>query len=232
MASFIKNFGSRIKNSIKFKDVKISKKPAEVAAQNSEKIEKVPMKTKIVNYFKQIYWDYKEVGKDTIKSIDKNPFKSLGYGIALSTALIAYKTNPNDQDYTDTCRNYLLDLIMCGDTFNKKSEYYLREITKLENLDLIEYKYCVLFSLILTRDYSEAESVYEKQCTALNKPSKYNIFNYINQSLRFLSRIVDIGAFNSWYFLEKNFIDYDVDENEWKPEVLEQKRSKPFSLVE
>lgn len=107
-------------------------------------------------------------------------------------------------------------MIMCGSTINKKSEYYLNELNKLENAGLIEYKSLVLFSLIMAKKFRDCDSSYEKQCAQLHSPSRYNIFNSVNNFLKFTSRIIDIGFCGEWLFLNKRLRDYDVDEDEWK----------------
>ena len=73
--------------------------------------------------------------------------------------------------------------------------------------------------MILVKRFNETESVYERQCDQLNNPNKYNVFNLVNQSLKFLSRIIDFGFCNEWYFLNKRLKDYDVNEKEWNTNV-------------
>ena len=182
--------------------------------RNAEK--KETLRRKAFNYIKQVYTDYVDVGKDTYKAIQDKPFKALGYGIFMSSMVIFYKTAPSKYDYDDTRKQYLNDLIMCGSTYSKRAEFYLNELNKLENSGLMEHKSFVFFSLIMAKKFSDFDDTYEKQCTQLHYPSRYNIFNLPNNILKFISRIVDIGFCGNWYFLNKYFVDYDIDENEWK----------------
>jgi hypothetical protein len=175
---------------------------------------KVTLLQRSKSYIKQIFLDYKEVGKDTLNDISKYPFKSLGYGLFLSSIVILYKKNPTYNDYINERRQLANDMIMCGTVFNKNSEYYLNEINKLENAAMLEYRSYVLFSLILIRKFAEPLAIYEKQCEPLNNPSKYNIYNWPNRFMFFLSKIVDIGCLGNWRFLNKNLKDYDVDFDE------------------
>lgn len=181
--------------------------------RNSENRETI--RRKMLNYLKQIYTDYVDVGKEAYKSIKEHPFKALGYGIFTSSMVIFYKTSPTRIDYDSKRRELLNELIMCGSTYCKRSEFYLNEVNKLDNSGLLEYKSCVFFSLILARKFSEFDDTYEKQCNQLHYPSRYNIFNLPNNILKFISRIVDIGFCGQWFFLNKYFVDFDIDEEEW-----------------
>jgi hypothetical protein len=168
------------------------------------------------DYVRTIINDYKEVGKDTVRHMGENPFKSTAYGVGMLVTLLAYKRNPTHIDYIDERRRYTADLIMCGSTYNRCFEAYLNELNKLEYTNRLNYRSCVLFSLILADDIDEQSTTYEKNCAQLRNPNKYNVFNQLNRLLAFLSRVVDIGYFGKWRYLSKNSIDFDIDDNEWK----------------
>jgi hypothetical protein len=185
----------------------------------SQAIVKESLKTKAVTYVKNVVKDYGDVGKESIKYVSDNPFKSLGYGLITTSLVIFYKNTPTMTDYENARKCYSNEMIMCGSTYSKRSEYYLNELKKLENGGFLEYKSFVIFSMILVKRFNETESVYEGQCDQLNNPNKYNVFNLFNQSLKFLSRIIDFGFCNEWYFLNKRLKDYDVNEEEWNTNV-------------
>jgi hypothetical protein len=160
--------------------------------------------------------DYYTVGKDLIVESNKKPFKALAYTLGLSGFLILYKTNPNTLNYRDTRMLYMSELIMCGSVKSERSEAYLDGLTRLDNMRRLQHKDCVFFSLIINADDTEHNlALYELKAEPFVNPGKYNVFNYLSKSLRFLSRIVDVGYLNRWHYLEKNFVDYDVDEREW-----------------
>lgn len=167
------------------------------------------------DYVKLVFNDYKDVGRHTIKSANEKPFKALGYGLFLTSMFVFYKKNPEMRDYVNARQELFNDLLMCGSTYSKRSYFYLNELNRLDNLNQLEYKSFVFFSVILIKKFSEQDANYEKRCEQLNKPNKYNIFNVLNTSLRFVSRIVDIGFCDEWRYLNKNTKDYDVDELEW-----------------
>jgi hypothetical protein len=185
------------------------------AAEAAAKPVKEKFRTRSVKYLKNIYMDYLEVGKDSYKKMGQRPFKSLAYGLGMTSVLVLYKTTPTQLDYENKRIELMNELIMCGATHSSRAEYYLCEINKLENLELIEYKWFVFFSLIMVKKFSEADCNYEKACAQLNNPNKFNIFNSLNLFLRYISRIIDIGVGGRWLYLNKYFVDFDVDEREW-----------------
>ena len=137
----------------------------------------------------------------------------------MGTFVLFYKKNPDFQHYVESRRTCSNDMIMCASNYNKKTEFYLNSLNKLEYCNLLEYRSYLVFSLVLAKNFSDIDASFEKQCASLQNPSKYNIFNYLNIFVRFISRIVDVGFFDNWYFLNKHFIDYDVDENEWSQQA-------------
>ena len=68
----------------------------------------------------------------------------------------------------------------------------------------------------MIKRFNENDCTYEQQCAQLNNPNKFNVFNLVNQFLKYSSRIIDFGFCNEWYFLNKNLKDYDVNEDEWQ----------------
>lgn len=195
------------------------KKPSAAAAVAEGVTEsgasKVKLRTKAVTYLKNIYLDYKEVAIDTVKAADARPFRALTYGLIGAGALVLYKTNPSQHDYESQLVELGNELIMCGKAHSARSEYYLSELNKLANMRLIEYQSFLFFSLIRLRYYSEGDCNYESRCQQLNNPNKLNVFNWFNKILQAISRTIDIGYCGHWYFLDKHFHDYDIDEKEW-----------------
>ena len=167
-------------------------------------------------YLKQVATDYVDVGKDTLKNIRKHPVKAACYGTVMGSFLVLYKKNPDYLNYIEARKQQTNEIIQCVSTYNRKTEYYLNSLTKMDNSKMLEYKSLVFFSLILERKCSVQDALYENQCLQLTDPSKYNIFNVADRLLRFISRIVDVGCLDNWYFLNQNFRDYDVDEREWQ----------------
>jgi hypothetical protein len=183
---------------------------------------KVPLMKQFTDYLKTIYRDYKDVAVHTVKTANDKPFTALGYGLLLSALLVFYKKNPSMQDYVDVRRDMFNEILMCGSTYSKRSHFYLKELNRLDNLEQLEYRSFVLFSVIMVKKFSARDATYEKNCAQLNTPNKYSIFNLPNRTLLFISRIIDVGFCDEWYFLNKNMRDFDVDEQEWLPKSIQQ----------
>lgn len=203
------------------------KKEAEVVAKTETNTATEEIKPSYLKqfglYLKQVATDYKDVARDTVMNCKKYPVKASVYGVTIGSLVALYKTNPDIISYRDKRRLYMNDLILCCSVYNRKTEYYLNSLARLENSNQLEIKSLVFFSLIMAKDFSSETQVYEKRCAQLNNPSKFNIFNSVNVVLKFLSRIVDVGVCNKWYYLAKNFENYDIDEREW-----EEKKSLKF----
>lgn len=219
MSSFFRKTGKYFTkpfNKVKNSGEIIEKNLTSPVSDGQQVIARETLKTKAVTYIKNVVRDYKDVGKESIKYMSNNPFKSLGYGLITTSLIAFYKNTPTLTDYENARKSYANEIIMCGSTYSKRSEYYLNELKKLENGGFLEYKNFVIISMILVKRFNEEDSVYEKQCDQLNNPNKYNIFNLVNQFLKFSSRIIDFGFCNSWYFLNKRLKDFDVNEEEWE----------------
>jgi hypothetical protein len=213
MASFFKRSIGKIKFSNPFKSSASKGRAGESVEIDVPKKEKAL--TRFKNYLITIVTDYKDVAVDSVKSAKEKPFKTLTYGLGITSIVVFYKKNPDYTDYVHTRKELMNDILMCGSTYSRRSYFYLNELNRLENLNQLEYKPCVFFSLIMVKKFSEFDATYEKRCTQLNTPNKFNIFNVTNVVLKFVSRIVDIGFCDEWYFLNKSMKDYDVNEVEW-----------------
>lgn len=171
--------------------------------------------TEFKEYLKMVANDYKEVGVGILKSCKDTPVRASLYGITIGSFVGLYKTNPTFIDYTELRKQYTNELTLVGNAYNRKTEFYLNSLDKLENANLLEIRSYVFFSLILQKNYGNRIKLYENQCEQLNNPSKYNIFNLPHRFFQFLSRVVDVGAANRFYFVTKYFEDYDIDDREW-----------------
>ena len=203
---------SGLKNNIAFNPFK--KKDLVVGSDSTAQV-RIGTIQQFKNYVILVLTDYQTVAKETLVQMKKQPIKTSIYAVLAGSIVVCYKKNPHYQNYIEARRSYANDMLMCVTGYNKKSEFYLNSLNKLEYCNRLEYRSFLIFSLIMDQSFCASESTYEKQCTQLNNPSKWNVFNYTNKFVKFLSRIVDVGFFDNWYFLNKNLVDYDVDDSEW-----------------
>lgn len=215
MSKFLKTQFKGLNKSILFNPFKKKDIPTPNSEVEAKQVKETLTK-KFKNYLLLVFNDYKQVGYGTLVHAKNHPAKTTLYGLLTGAFVVAYKFNPDYQHYIETRRTQANEMIMCSSSYNRKTEHYLNCLNKLEYCNNLEYKSYFVFSLILVRNFSLNDSTYEKQCAQLNNPNKYNIFNYSNLLLRFLSRVVDIGFLNNWYFLNSNFRDFDINEEEWK----------------
>uniref|UniRef100_A0AC34RES5 Uncharacterized protein n=1 Tax=Panagrolaimus sp. JU765 TaxID=591449 RepID=A0AC34RES5_9BILA len=82
--------------------------------------------------------------------------------------------------------------------------------TTMLNQNRYNYYNCLLFSLVLRRNYDSKVELYAAQDPNL-KDWPWN---------RLMDNFVDIGIFNRFWFLEKAFENYDIKQEEFKTEKL------------
>jgi len=91
-------------------------------------------------------------------------------------------------------------LLLSDLTRNSTADQYVNSVMQLFNEDRIRWMNCVFFTVIYRSEFSLADSTYEARCKIL-KPRWW----------QFHERVVDVGAFNLWFKLDKAMIDYDVN---------------------
>jgi hypothetical protein len=193
---------------------KKSKNNAETKAVQVEV--KPSMKQRLVVYLKTVANDYKDVGMHTLKTMKEKPFKSTVYVASGGVVYAMYRYNPTHLNYQSCLVEYSNELLMCGEsTRSRHAENSLNDMHKLSNNGLLFHRSFVLFSLMKRVNFNKECDLYEKHCKPLNKPSPWNVLNYVNLTLAWFNSIVDIGVFDYWLFLNRNLKDYDVNVAEW-----------------
>lgn len=188
----------------------------ETATTLTDQPVKLKLRQRIVKNMKSVYEDYKDVSIHTAKEAKSKPFKTLSYLTIIGGFYAAYRTNPSFYHYRSTLIDSSNDIAMLSSYVrNKKCEFYLDHVNKLENLGLLEHRDYLFFSLIKHTNFNPDCDLYEKQSKHLNKPSKWNIFNYPNLFLQNISTIVDIGLFNNWIFINRRLENSDINDDEW-----------------
>jgi hypothetical protein len=194
----------------------LTKKSVDTVVGEATEPVKITIRQRIKRNIKVAYEDYKDVAIHTLKESKTHPFKTITYLSIIGGFYAAYKTNPSYHEYRSGLIDSSNDMILLGSgTRNKKCEFYLDNINKLDNLGLLEHRDYLFFSLIKHTNFNPECDLYEKSSKHLNKPSKWNILNYPNLFLQNLSTIVDIGFFNNWIILNKRLENCDINEDEW-----------------
>uniref|UniRef100_A0A8D9BVY4 Uncharacterized protein C19orf52 n=1 Tax=Cacopsylla melanoneura TaxID=428564 RepID=A0A8D9BVY4_9HEMI len=168
-----------------------------------------PKKTMIGNwiqYWKNVYRDYKGVAVDCVSQMKTNPGKSSLKLAALGFLGYCAWVNPEEDNYFNELLVNHLRLVMVPDSIRSKSSgEYIQNLENLHSLNLLRHQSFGVFSIIYNDEYSQALEVYKKQCDYLH-PS---YLTFIKE------RIVDVGFLDHWYFLNKAMTDYDINPDEW-----------------
>lgn len=156
---------------------------------------------KWVNYWKQLAIDYKEVAMDSGKHIVEHPVKSMIYGGIAATAYTFYKNNPDLQDFEKQYIEHKNDLILISESCqNEVAANHIKNIERWLNQGVIRRLSLGVISFIWLDNFNSQCSLYKTTCEHL-KP-KY---------MRFNERIIDIGFWNKYWWLEEKMQDYDVN---------------------
>ncbi|VDP29853.1 unnamed protein product [Soboliphyme baturini] len=127
----------------------------------------------------------------------------IGCGIAVM--YYALKTNPNETDFLDSVTESRLKLILVGGPTQKPTAVQLlHRLTDAFSHDVIRRVNLVFCSVLWRDDYSTDCCLFEAQCSGL-RPKWRSLPR----------RIVDVGIFGHWIFLETGMQDYDVNPDEF-----------------
>ncbi|XP_059471886.1 mitochondrial import inner membrane translocase subunit Tim29 [Neocloeon triangulifer] len=161
---------------------------------------------RLVTYWQSLLRDYREAGLDTLKDIRERPLKASVYGTALGTAYLCAKRNPDEISYRQRLIEAQNDVAFtCPSIQNKRTISYLKHLEQFGNQGVVRYFSFGIFSIVWFDNYAKCLGLYEARCDYL-KPTYLEICK---------SRIVDVGFWNKWWLLDKNMVDFDVNEDEW-----------------
>ncbi|KAI1723680.1 translocase of the inner mitochondrial membrane 29 domain-containing protein [Ditylenchus destructor] len=159
------------------------------------------------NYIKTIATDYATVLKDICKDSRSRPLKAASYGGLLAGVIYSYKSNPDIRQLRSKVVDLRQDMtLLPAPIHNKKADAHLERLTSLLNNNRLDHYNCFLFSVLLQRPYDRKCNIYEAQDKTTRNWWWQEIWN----------NLVDIGAFNRFWYLEHTFKDYDVNEDEFQ----------------
>lgn len=153
---------------------------------------------------KEILTDYVEVFKDIFIGARKRPFKAATYLISATAFTVTWKKRPDYNSYINDVLDYANELSMCSEIVRRRSaKQYVDTITKQHADGYLQYINLGLCAVILRRNYSPVCSNYHETCQHL-QPRLWSVGE----------RVVDVGFWGQWRNLEKEMVDFDVNEEE------------------
>ncbi|VDN60294.1 unnamed protein product [Dracunculus medinensis] len=164
-------------------------------------------RTNIFEYGKTIANDYKTVFVDAFVEARRKPVKAMLISACLCGLGYAYKTNPSESDFLESFveRRVQLTLLPIA-IHNRKTDEAMQRLTKYIQHNRLEYYNFIFFSIVLRREYGKQMGIYYS--------TDPNLKDWWWRRLP--KNFVDFGAFGRWYNLEKYFVDYDINENEFE----------------
>ena len=155
---------------------------------------------------KVILTDYAEVAKDIVLGARKRPLKAalyLTFGTAFTTT---WRRRPDYASYINDVVDYANELSMCSETVRRPSaKLYIDTIAKQHSDGYLRYVNLGLVAIILRRNYSPLCSNYHETCQHL-LPRYWTV----------LERVVDVGFWGRWRNLDKEMIDFDINDEEFE----------------
>lgn len=138
---------------------------------------------------------------DSVKAIRNKPLKSSVYASLAATGYTFCKNNPDKREFNEQIKQSEQQLSLVSvDSQNPATIEYLKMLERSRNNDTLRITSIGLFSIMWLDDNATALSTYDATC------------DYLKPELRtFHERIIDIGWMNTWWNLEKNMKDFDVN---------------------
>lgn len=132
--------------------------------------------------------------------------KSGIYCSILGSLLCLGKKNPSMTDFEENLINNTNELLQVGEKIrNPISNDHMQKLVGFSNEGLLRRTSFGVCSFLWFDNYDASVDVYEARCKHLK----------IGWLEMFQERLLDIGFWGKWWFIEKAMEDYDINPNEW-----------------
>jgi hypothetical protein len=157
-------------------------------------------------YLRQLSLDYRDALIETGRILVRRPIKTMFYSSNIALLVYAYHTMPTLQTYkSDLIEFQHQEMLTSSLIRNQSVEVYVDTIERLLESEQIHFVDCYLFSLII---YRHQHRTNDKSCQVYE-----NLCSYLHLKRR--ARLIDIGAFNRWFILNRQLRRADIiDEQE------------------
>ena len=155
---------------------------------------------------KNIVDDYATVTKDTATSLRQRPFRLLSLVAGVGTFTAMWRKNPDMDSYLEELLAYSNEISQCSElTRNLAAKRYIERLLLLKCHGLLSYVNLGILSFVVERRKIEDCSNYAVSCRHL-QPRWWSLPHWI----------VDVGVWGKWRVMEKEMVNFDVNEESLK----------------
>ncbi|CAH2273044.1 Hypothetical predicted protein [Pelobates cultripes] len=160
---------------------------------------------KMAVWMKSLIHDYGEACKDIVTGAKEHPGKAAFY-LSLFTGIgVCSSKAPSEDSFHCSVLEASAELLLLSPwTRSGKSDQHVLNLTNLSNEGRLRYLNLIVVSLVYEAPYDPDVDLYPAHCPHL-KPRWSD----------FPSRVLDVGFFGRWWFLQSKMKDFDVNEEEF-----------------
>ncbi|KAM9312053.1 mitochondrial import inner membrane translocase subunit Tim29 [Gastrophryne carolinensis] len=160
---------------------------------------------KMATWTKSLLHDYGEACKDIVVGAKERPGKATIYVALLAGVGVCSSKAPSEDSFQSSMLEASSDLLLLSPwTRSGKSDQHIQRLMALRNQGRLRYINLTLFSLMYEAPYDPQCDLYPTQCPHL-KPRWSD----------FPSRVLDLGFFGRWWFLQQKMQEFDINEEEF-----------------
>jgi hypothetical protein len=157
-------------------------------------------------FWKQLAADYKQAAVDAVQDCRDRPYRSGLFATLAGSMYVLGRTNPSYNGFEDNLLTWQSDMCTVGDQVRNPAAYeHLLELSHLASQRQLKRLDLGVCTLVFRQDDDPSVATFAATCSYL-KPSYWQ---YLSE------RVVDVGIFNRWIVLDRQLIDFDVNESEW-----------------
>ncbi|XP_053318706.1 mitochondrial import inner membrane translocase subunit Tim29 [Spea bombifrons] len=160
---------------------------------------------KMAVWFKGLIHDYGEACKDIVTGAKERPGKAAFYISLLAGVGVCSSKAPSEDSFQCSLLEASSSLLLLSPwTRSGKSDQHVQKLITLTNHGRLRHLNFLLFSIVYEAPYDPDVDLYPAHCPHL-QPRWFD----------FPSRVLDVGFFGRWWFLQSKMKDYDVNEDEF-----------------
>ena len=162
--------------------------------------------TKLGQPLKVILDDYVAVSKDLASTARQRPLRTLLYLATGGILVTTWKKRPDLDGYINDILEYSNEIGQCSEAIrNSRAQSYIGRIIRLNSDGYLRYINLGLVAIVMERSSAPACKNYHETCKHL-QPGMLSAWH----------RVIDVGLWGHWLQLERNMVDFDVSEDEFR----------------